>query len=283
MIVFRKAANAGEWCADMREEGLSIGFVPTMGALHRGHISLVEEARRRCDVVVASIFVNPTQFNNAGDLENYPVTLESDQSMLRSAGCDAVFIPTVQEVYPDGQQAGRVEVDLGYIGACLEAEHRPGHFEGVMQVVKRLLDVVNPDKLLLGRKDYQQCLVIRRMVEAYKLPVEVVQCPTVREADGLAMSSRNIRLSPGARREAAEIYRALQAICRDWREHGPHHLTKIYTDKLNAFPQIDVEYLEITDSESLRPISAWSEAGSAVVFAAVWAGGVRLIDNATIY
>ena len=253
-----------------------------MGALHEGHMSLIRIARKHCDIVVSSIFVNPTQFNEKADYERYPITLEEDRAMLLSEGCDAVFIPSVPEIYP-GSRSYDLEVDLGYIGQCMEAEKRPGHFDGVMQVVKKLLDIVGPDILYLGRKDYQQYRVICKMVETYRLPVEVRECPIVREEDGLAMSSRNRRLSIDARQAAMELHSVLGTIVETWKEYQPDHLTQKYTLKLNEHPLIDVEYLEIVDNETLRTIQSWSGTKSAIVCIAAFVGGIRLIDNATIY
>lgn len=282
MIAFEDAQRIHEWCTGRKAEGLTVGFVPTMGALHEGHVSLVQIARRHTDVVVSSIFVNPTQFNDPSDYEQYPVSLENDTEMLEAAGCDAVFIPAVREIYPQGRTYD-LEVDLGYLGECMEAVRRPGHFEGVMQVVKRLLEIVIPDILYLGRKDYQQYRVVSRMVETYGLPVAVEQCPIIREDDGLAMSSRNRRLSPEARRAAVKLSRALSFICGRWKTAAPEELTALQAEWLAKDDLIEVEYLEIVDESSLRPIGGWSESESAVAFIAAWVGGIRLIDNATIY
>ncbi|MCP4124547.1 MAG: pantoate--beta-alanine ligase [Bacteroidetes bacterium] len=282
MLEFDKLVNIHEWCSDRRKEGLSIGFVPTMGALHQGHMSLIKIARKNCDIVISSIFVNPTQFNVASDYEKYPITIEEDSLMLKEEGCDAVFIPPVLEIYPESDTYD-LDVDLGYIGECMEASKRPGHFEGVMQVVKRLLEIVTPDVLYLGRKDYQQFRVVGKMVETYNLPVKVEQCPIVREDDGLAMSSRNRRLSPEARQAATSLSMSLAAIVDGWQQHDPHHLTQKYTQKLNEHHLIDVEYLDIVDNETLRPINDWNETENAIVCVAAYVGGIRLIDNATIY
>jgi pantoate--beta-alanine ligase len=282
MIEFQTSEDIGQWCARLRENGRKVGFVPTMGALHEGHMSLIRIARRECDIVVSSIFVNPTQFNDPADYEQYPVSAEQDKAMLNSEGCDAVFTPAVPEIYPDGREYD-LKVDLGYLAECMEAAGRPGHFEGVMQVVKRLLDIVLPDVLYLGRKDYQQFRIVSRMVEACQLPVEVRQCPIIREADGLAMSSRNRRLSPEARTTARRLSGALFAIRDEWQLAPPTALAAKYREILDSDPKIAVEYLEIVDESSLQPLDSWEDAQSAIAFIAAVVGGIRLIDNVIIY
>ncbi len=282
MLEFNISKEINLWSKKQRENGLSIGFVPTMGALHEGHLSLIRIARAKNDIVVSSIFVNPTQFNNKRDLEKYPISIAADKEMLESEGCDAVFIPSRNEIYPSGEDYD-LDVDLGYIGECMEASHRPGHFEGVMQVVKLLLEIVEPDILFLGRKDYQQYRVVKRMVETYNLPLEVEQCPIIREEDGLAMSSRNRRLTAEERAAGLLLSRALFQIKENWKNDSPDHLTKIYTHQLNSHKLIDVEYLEIADNETLRPVKEWSDSASVIVCIAAIVGEIRLIDNATIY
>jgi pantoate--beta-alanine ligase len=282
MIEFKNSIEINEWCKEIKAKGQTIGFVPTMGALHEGHISLIHQAKAQSDYVVSSIFVNPTQFNDPKDFEKYPISLAEDKAMLTNAGCDAVFIPSVKEIYPESTTY-HLKVDLGYLAECLEAKHRPGHFEGVMQVVKKLLDIVEPQFLFLGRKDYQQYLVVKTMVNHYQLPVEVIQCQIVREVDGLAMSSRNRRLSAVEHSAALQLSYALNQIQQQWKLKTPAQLGHFYIDFLNAHPLIKVEYLEVVNAESLQSISEWTMAKSAMVCMAAKIGEVRLIDNATIY
>ena len=282
MIEFKIGKEIGKFCDENKSKGKSVGFVPTMGALHKGHMSLVEIAKSKNDIVVSSIFVNPTQFNDKKDFEKYPNSIAEDKAMLTEAGCNAVFIPSVEEIYPENTDYD-LDVDLGYLAECLEAKHRPGHFEGVMQVVKRLLDVDRPTTLYLGRKDYQQYLVVKKMVETYKIPIDVIQCPIIREEDGLAMSSRNRRLTVEERSASLQLSYVLNQIKSKWKMKSPLELMIWYKELLNAHPLIDVEYLEIIDSNSLKPIDNWEVASNAMVCIAAKVGEIRLIDNATIY
>jgi pantoate--beta-alanine ligase len=265
-----------------RVNGKTIGFVPTMGALHHGHLSLIQQAKEKCDVVVCSIFVNPTQFNDENDLINYPITIDEDIRLLNSVGCDYVFIPSVKTIYPSNLET-KLEVDLGFVGITMEGKFRPGHFDGVIQVVKRLLDIVKPDVLFLGDKDFQQCIVIEKMVKHFKLPVEVVKCATIREKDGLAMSSRNIRLDKESRNAALFLSQYLEEITQKAATHPLKELINYYYNKLNEHPLIRVEYLEVVDSIELSPISEVGKATSARVLVAAYVGGVRLIDNKAMH
>ncbi len=282
MIEFKNSIEINEWCEGLKAKGRTVGFVPTMGALHEGHMSLMHQAKAKSDYVVSSIFVNPTQFNDPKDFEKYPISIVEDKAMLTNAGCDAVFIPAVTEIYPNSTNYD-LKVELGYLAECLEAKHRPGHFEGVMQVVKKLLDIVAPDFLFLGRKDYQQFLVVKAMVNHYHIPVEVIQCPIVREADGLAMSSRNRRLSEEEHSAALQLSYVLQQFQQQWKAHTPSQLQVNYHDFLNAHPLINVEYLEVVNAETLQAIDSWTVTPYAMVCVAAKVGEIRLIDNATIY
>lgn len=259
-----------------REAGKQIGFVPTMGALHRGHVSLVEQAVNATDFVVASIFVNPTQFNNPTDLKTYPRTLEQDLIMLKEAGVSLVFVPTVEEIYPEPDK--RV-FDFGKLDKVMEGEHRPGHFNGVAQVVSKLFDIVNPHKAFFGQKDFQQLAIIRRMVEMLGLKVEIVSCPTVREADGLAMSSRNMLLNPKQRASAPIISKTLAQARNNMEQMSVKEMIEWVKKEINKNPELNVEYFEIADAQTLQPVSQWNSTKQAVGCIAVQVGQVRLIDN----
>ncbi len=253
-----------------------VGFVPTMGALHAGHISLVERARAECDVVVVSIFVNPTQFNDKGDLVSYPRTPESDLAMLEAAGVDYVLMPPVEEIYPEEDCR---KFDFGAIESVMEGATRPGHFNGVGQVVSRLFEIVNPSKSYFGQKDFQQVAVIRSLVEQLSIDVEIIEVPTFRGDDGLALSSRNALLSVEHRAVAPTIYAALSDAKRLINSYSPAEVEQIVTDKINATGLLDVIYLQIVDGKTLQCISDWASTDNVQLCTAVQAGNVRLIDN----
>jgi pantoate--beta-alanine ligase len=277
MIIFKNAAQIGKFLSGLRSGGQSVGFVPTMGALHEGHVSLVAEARRQCGVVVASIFVNPTQFNNQADFDKYPSTLEADIMRLSDAGADVLFLPSIQEIYPEGTSS-LPHYDLGYLETVLEGRYRPGHFQGVCQVVDRLLSIVAPDRLFMGQKDYQQCMVVAWLIREKKFPVVLVVMPTLREADGLAMSSRNIRLDKESRALAPAIFRCLEDI-RDGLEPGPLARFKEYGTLELTRRGFVVDYVEIADAGTLEPADSWDGRLPLVALIAAFLGEVRLIDN----
>jgi pantoate--beta-alanine ligase len=257
-------------------EGGSVGFVPTMGALHKGHITLVEKAVLENKTVVVSIFVNPTQFNDPKDLERYPRTLDSDLILLEPAGCNVVFIPDVKEVYP---QPDTRQFNFGLAGQVMEGKHRPGHFNGVAQVVSKLFDMVEPDKAYFGLKDYQQLAIIKLMVSQLKLNVEIVPCPIVREKNGLAMSSRNELLTPAERENAALISEVLFEAGKLAGKFPVEELKEWVTAKIDENPYLKTEYFEISDAHSLTPLESWETPGEKVACIAVFCGKVRLIDN----
>lgn len=264
--------------AEWENRSGKIGFVPTMGALHAGHISLIQAASVQTDFVVASIFVNPTQFNNQQDFLKYPVSVDQDLEMLMQAGCDAVFLPSVEDIYPsDGHR--KYTLDLGYIGQCLEAAKRPGHFEGVVEVVHILFSLVRPDKVFFGAKDYQQVMVIRKLLKDTGWPIELISCPTVREPDGLAMSSRNRRLTPEYRQMALLLSQTLEKLKNADRNVSIPVLTKGYIEDLNKMDALEVDYLELVDYQTLKPLSEWNPKGENLAVIAVQVGEVRLIDN----
>ncbi|MFT3980721.1 MAG: pantoate--beta-alanine ligase [Ferruginibacter sp.] len=263
-----------------RQKGHRIGFVPTMGALHRGHLSLIEESRAISDITVCSIFVNPTQFNNKQDFEKYPVTITRDIDMLEGAGCDILFLPAVAEMYPANETLPHY--DLGYLETVLEGEFRPGHFQGVCQIVDKLLQAVQPTTLFLGQKDYQQCMVIARMIELRQHPVQLQICTTVREQDGLAMSSRNMRLSDSERQQALYIIKTLRRIKQELRPGDMDSLKKeaaAYLEQ-NGFK---VDYVAIADAGSLELVNDWDGKTAVVALVAAFLNEVRLIDNLVLH
>lgn len=261
-----------------RRNGMSVGLVPTMGALHEGHISLVERCRRDNDLVVVSVFVNPTQFNNKEDLRTYPRTEAADCEKLAAAGCDIAFIPTVEEVYP--VEDTRV-FDLGEVAEVMEGAMRPGHFNGVAQIVSKLFCFVGPDRAYFGEKDFQQIAVIRSMVAKEGMKVDIVACPIVREADGLAKSSRNVRLTAEQRKIAPNIANVLFESCNFAKSHSVAETRQFVTDSINSYPGMEVEYYEIVDGVTLKRIGEWADSTYVVGCVTVYCGDVRLIDNVT--
>ena len=260
-----------------RNRGEMIGFVPTMGALHDGHISLVNKALTECHWVVSSIFVNPTQFNDPKDLLHYPRTPDSDWNLLEQAGCHLLFHPSVAEIYPEGLDSPVFE--FGSLEQIMEGAHRPGHFKGVATVVFRLFDIVKPDVAYFGEKDFQQLAIIRSMVQQAGLPIRIIGCETVRETDGLAMSSRNVRLSPDERKAAPIIFQNLSKANDLIQAIGIERAKNEMIGAIEASGLFKVEYLEIADAESLQPVKTISKETKSRVFIAVKASTTRLIDN----
>ncbi|CAN5478941.1 pantoate--beta-alanine ligase [soil metagenome] len=278
MLVINKRIFLLEHLNLNRSEGKTIGFVPTMGALHDGHVSLVKRAKMENDIAVASIFINPTQFNNPEDLKHYPRTLDEDKKMLMDAGCDILFFPETDEMYPQGLKETSKDLDLGGLENVMEGAHRPGHFMGVIQVVKKLFDAVGPCKSYFGEKDFQQLAVVRKMVKEWQLPIEIIGCPIVRENDGLAMSSRNTRLSIEERKIAPLISSALFQAKEMWRTNGVEEIKEKVSQIISAASQFRLEYFEISDAETLQPIRD-NQKTNVVGCIAVQLGNVRLIDN----
>ncbi|MCC7467191.1 MAG: pantoate--beta-alanine ligase [Saprospiraceae bacterium] len=284
MLIFKKVADLRQW---LDRQTRPVGFAPTMGALHSGHLELIRMAKRDECIAVASIFVNPTQFNDLRDLEKYPRTPEKDAELLIEAGCDVLFMPPVEEVYPPGIDL-TIELNFGVLDKVMEGEFRPGHFKGMATVVNRLLDIVRPHKLYMGQKDYQQLSIVRDMIRQLALPVELIMCPTVREPDGLAMSSRNVRLTPEMRAAAPVIYQTLQWAKSALEADVPRDEIKTQAmDKLRA-AGLRPEYFELVDGVTLEPIStkgailSLNDTGmgsSIVACTAAFAEEVRLIDN----
>lgn len=278
MIIFKKASDIHNFLSNKREENQSIGFVPTMGALHEGHISLIIKSKIANSLTVCSIFVNPTQFNNPLDFEKYPITIESDITMLEEAGCDVLFLPSTDEIYP--KEFVKINYELGYLESILEGKYRPGHFQGVCMVVERLLRIIPCNILYLGQKDYQQCMVIEKMISLRNMDVDLVIAPTVRESDGLAMSSRNRRLSIEERQNATVIFNALMNMKSKINSHSYEYIVS-EAKKMIAEKGFEVDYVELTDCH-LNPLENTTSSDGIVALIAATINNIRLIDNMTL-
>jgi pantoate--beta-alanine ligase len=289
MILFKKKADLSKWIEGQRKKDTLLGFIPTMGALHAGHISLIEASKKKDNITIASIFVNPTQFNNPKDFNKYPVTLEKDLLLLEKTGCDVLFLPSVKEIYPDDgiglRFSAKMHYDLGFTETILEGRFRPGHFQGVCMVVHCLLEIVKPDHLYIGQKDYQQCMVITKLVEliGMKNKTGIIICPTLREIDGLAMSSRNMRLNEHERKVATTIYQALNMIKEYAAMETPAWLMR-KAELMLEDAGFKVDYVEIADATNLSPVdeSLHINPDGRQKFVALIAASideVRLIDN----
>ncbi len=281
MKIFHFNADLIENISLFKKEEKTVGFVPTMGSLHQGHLSLIRLAMKNCDIVVCSIFVNPTQFNDPGDFNSYPKHEEKDIALLKSEGCEIVFIPKVSEVYPDGLVHN--DFPLKQLGNVLEGAFRPGHFNGVIQVVKRLFEIVSPDKAYFGIKDFQQLAVIRWMVEYYKIPIEIIGGSIIRDKSGLALSSRNERLSNDEKESALKLSKSLFYIEENYKNETFSVLRTNVLSELKKDPAIEVEYLEMANSKDLAILNSIDEALSVGVFIAAKIGDVRLIDNIILF
>ena len=276
MKIIHKAAELQAASASAKQQNKSIGFVPTMGALHRGHIALVEKSVAENEVSVISIFVNPTQFNDPDDLLKYPRTLEADCALLEPTGNAYVFAPSVDEIYPEPDTR---RFDFGSLDTVMEGRFRPGHFNGVAQVVSRLFDIVKPDRAYFGEKDFQQLAIIRAMVGQLRLPIEIIPYPIVRESDGLALSSRNMRLTSEQRKNAVAISQALSDGKARKNRLSVEEVKRLIVEQINAVPELHVEYFDLVAGDSLQSVHDWSDSNYIVGCAAVYAGEVRLIDN----
>ena len=261
----------------LKSGNVKLGLVPTMGALHNGHISLVTKAKNESGLVVCSIFINPTQFNDPKDFAKYPVTINDDIYLLEKAGCDVLFLPSVEEMYPNGLKTD-FNFELGYLETILDGKFRPGHFQGVCQVMDRLLSIVLPDKLFMGQKDFQQCMVLKKMTAVNFAGLQLIVCPTEREIDGLAMSSRNVRLNKEERQQAVRIFATLQLVKRSIKPGDVAGLKLIATNKLTE-EGFKVDYMEIANAETLQLLDNWDGDQPLVVLIAAFLNEVRLIDN----
>ncbi|MEI6681742.1 MAG: pantoate--beta-alanine ligase [Bacteroidota bacterium] len=282
MEEFSTITETRNYLSKILANGKSIGFVPTMGALHAGHLSLISRSKLENDVTVCSIFVNPTQFNNKADLQNYPRTMARDTAVLREAGCDVLFAPSAIEMYPEGESAGLV-LDFGKLDKVMEGKFRPGHFSGVATIVEKLFAIVKPARAYFGKKDFQQLAIIRYMVKTLEIPVEIVACEIIREPDGLAMSSRNMRLTIAERNIAPKIYQVLTKLKEKSGKIPVPEAREWAAKKIREIPEFHLDYLEIGDMESLQPVTNWRHKARAMAFIAVFLGDVRLIDNIELF
>jgi pantoate--beta-alanine ligase len=280
MLIFTTAAELRAYAEQARGTGRRLGLVPTMGALHEGHLQLVRAAARECDEVIASVFVNPTQFNNPDDLRLYPRLPEQDAAALAPAGCTVLFMPTVAEIYP---QPTVLHFDFGPLERVMEGAHRPGHFNGVATVVSKLFHLARPHKAYFGQKDFQQVAIVRQLIADLSFDLELIVYPTVREADGLAMSSRNARLSSEARAVAPVLYQVLQQAAAQVRlGMPPAEVQQQAMAALAQEPQFTPEYVEVADAQTLQPLSSYEVGQPVVLCVAAHLGGVRLIDNIVV-
>lgn len=277
MIIFRKAAEINTYLLKIKKTGKAIAFIPTMGALHPGHISLLNIAKEPDSISVCSIFVNPTQFNDTKDFDNYPSPVEHDIDLLEQVGCDVLFLPSVPEMYPDGM-ATNEKYELGYLENILEGKYRPGHFQGVCMVVHRLLNIINCNQLYIGQKDYQQCMVIKKLIELKQINTVINICPTLREKDGLAMSSRNIRLNETDRKQANQIFDTLLYLKNNLNPGDLKVLKHTAVNRL-TYAGFKVDYVEIANAGNLQIVDHWNGDLKLVAVAAAFLGEVRLIDN----
>ena len=278
MKIFNRKQALHTYLDELRSQGKTIGFVPTMGALHAGHLSLIEQAQQKADIIVCSIFVNPTQFNDKKDLENYPRPVEDDIMKLESIKCNLLFIPEVEEMY---NSSDKWSMELDNLDNILEGKIRPGHYQGVTQIVKKLFDIIKPDFAFFGQKDYQQFMVISYMVKKLRIKLILVLCPIVREKDGLAMSSRNIYLSPQDRQNSLALFHALSKFSDLYKSKSISQLKTEITSFLKSAPGIEMEYFEIFNAKSFE--SAISKrAGSIIALVAAKVGSIRIIDNMII-
>ena len=280
MIIYKRHQPLLTHLSFLKNKGKKIIFIPTMGALHQGHISLLQNKIEADNIIVSSIFVNPTQFNNSKDFEKYPSSVEKDIYELEKAGTNILFLPSVEEIYPGGTMQ-KYHYDLGYLETILEGIYRPGHFQGVCQVVERLIQIVEPDVLILGQKDYQQCMVINKLINIIGVPVKIIVGETTREKDGLAMSSRNVRLGDTDREKAVLIYKTMLDIKQKIKQGS---LMAIKTNAVKALTTagFTVDYVEIANAETLEIVEKWNNNTRLVILIAAFINGVRLIDNLVV-
>ena len=280
MLIIKKSNDLSKYLGNSSLDGMSVGFVPTMGALHQGHMSLIKQARQQDKITVCSIFVNPTQFNDPKDFEHYPKTIEQDIYMLEKEKCDVLFLPEVLDIYPEGTDNLR-HYQLGYLETVLEGKFRPNHFQGVCQVMNRLMAIVNPDHLYLGQKDYQQCMVITKLLNIIQSKAGIIIVPTLREPDGLAMSSRNRRLDETEREKAPAIFKALSFIKKNIQPGVPFPVLEKAREMLIQHDLVP-DYIEVANADTLELVTDWDGKTKLVALIAAFMGKVRLIDNLNI-
>ena len=280
MEIFKTKASLKAFLKPLKESGKKIALVPTMGALHNGHISLIKLAQQNADIIICSIFVNPTQFTDPKDLEKYPRPVEHDLSMLETAGCTGVLMPSVEEMYPSKENEDW-HIDLGKAEFLLEGEFRKGHYQGVTQIVKKLFDAVEPDVAMFGQKDFQQVLMIKNMVKYFDLPIQIITCPIIREEDGLAMSSRNIHLSADDRQHSLVLNESLQLVVRHFDEYSLAELEKMAKTLYKDIEGVELDYFTIANGNTLEPATSKDE-DNLVALVAAKVGSTRLIDNMII-
>lgn len=278
MNVYYDAPTINQYLKELSNKGISTGFVPTMGALHDGHVSLINRAKQEVDQVICSIFVNPLQFNRKEDLENYPNRVKEDTAILEKAECDILFLPDYETMYPKSPD---LSFNFGSIAKGMEAKYRPQHFEGVAAVIKRFFEILSPDKAYFGEKDFQQLAIIRWLRDAYNFKTEIVGCKTLRAKNGLALSSRNYLLTEKDLKKAAFIYKTMSFAKENIANYSPEDLVDICNNKLTK-EAFQVDYFSIVDEKTLQEISNWSETESPRVFVAAYLSGVRLIDNISL-
>jgi len=276
MITIESKEHLHHQVSILKSEGKTIGFVPTMGALHKGHLSLIEASNKACDITISSIFVNPNQFNDKDDYQQYPRTFETDKALLEQANCDILFAPSQEEMYPEKDSR---EFDFGELGNVMEGAHRPGHFNGVAQIVSKLFDAVPAHKAFFGQKDFQQYVIIKDLVKQLNYNIEIIACPIVREKNGLAMSSRNQRLSEKEKEIASNIFKILSWAKKNYLDYSVSDLKDIVAKKYKELEHTRLEYFDIVNDTNLQTIKTWEEDGNFVACVAIFCGKVRLIDN----
>ncbi len=281
MLLFKKTDALSAFLKKNKQSGKTVGFVPTMGALHAGHVSLIEKSKAENDVTVCSIFVNPVQFNDPEDLKRYPRPIERDIELLLSASCDVLFFPPVEEIYPNGTE-NLIHFDLGEIEKILDGKFRPNHFQGVANVMKLLLNTVQPDRLYMGQKDFQQVMVVRKMMKQENTNCRLIPCEIIREPDGLAMSSRNVRLNESERKNSSVISQTLFFIQNNFDKFSVTAIKTEAEKMLSKIPDSKLDYLEIANAENLSAVTDWKDAKHIVALVAIKVGKVRLIDNVVI-
>ncbi|AEV33652.1 pantoate--beta-alanine ligase [Owenweeksia hongkongensis DSM 17368] len=276
MQIFTKVSDLQNHLSQLRGQGLSIGFVPTMGALHSGHLALIDHASRENDISIISIFVNPTQFNNKTDLAKYPREVDSDIAKLEKTGCDIIFLPSEEEMYPEKTES--VKINLNGLDTVMEGAHRPGHFDGVATIVGRFFEIVNPTKAYFGEKDFQQLLIIRQLTKVMGFDVEIIPHPIERSQKGLALSSRNQLLSAEDQEKSLIIWQSLNWMKENYKDHSPQELINLVSQRFEG-SELELEYAQIVNENTLLPLDSWSNTDPARAFIAAYISGVRLIDN----